>query len=351
MDPVERRLLERAWFPVARVEDVARGAVHASILGTDLVVYRAGEVTTVADASCPHRGAALWMGAVGAGGLECPYHGWRFEPGTGRCVHVPSLPPGSRTPRAALGVHPVREAYGHVWSCLDRPLGPPPEMLGLSDGWQLAYGEPADVGCGMRQLTENFRDLAHFPFVHHRTMGPGVRRVVEPYAVRRDGWRLTWTSSVDLGGTALEGRSAVAGRQTVEYHVEVPMFAYAYTSFPEGGRRLVAQFTTPIAVDGLRVRQFWVVGVDEVVAAGHGVSLTEMCDYERRIFEEDHPIVENQRPLEAPLATATQAHTRADRFSLAYRRLYAELLATLGKEVADADDDANPHAVSAAEGR
>ena len=337
MDAVERRLLERTWFPVARTEDVADGVVRGNILGTELVVFRAGRKLTVADGYCPHRGAALWMGGVGEGGLECPYHGWRFEAGTGRCAHVPSLPPGSRPPRAALRVHPAREAYGHVWSCLDRPLGSFPEMEGLTGAWQLAYGTPADLRCGMRQLTENFRDVAHFPFVHGATMGPEVRRVVEPYAVRRDGWLLRWTSSVDLGGTALNGSSAVAGRQTVAYHVLLPMFAYAYTSFPDGGRRLVAQFTTPIAADGLRVRQFWVVGIDDVVAASHGVSLAEMRDYERRIFEEDHPVVENQWPVEAPLTTATQAHTRADRFSLAYRRLYAELLSTVAKEDAHAD--------------
>src|SRR5262249_52737160 len=93
MDQVEYQLLRRVWFPVARIEDVTDGLVQGNILGPELVVYRVGGVATVAEAYCPHRGMPLWMGKLEDGNLECPYHGWQFEPGTARCVHVPSLPP------------------------------------------------------------------------------------------------------------------------------------------------------------------------------------------------------------------------------------------------------------------
>jgi len=39
MDDLERQLLSRTWFPLARVADVERGPVAAAILGTELVVY------------------------------------------------------------------------------------------------------------------------------------------------------------------------------------------------------------------------------------------------------------------------------------------------------------------------
>lgn len=329
MDDVEYRLLRRTWFPVARIEDVAEGVVAASILGSELVVYRARGTTTVAAGHCPHRGAALGMGSVVDDGLQCPYHGWRFEPGTGRCVHVPSLASGLPPAGVALWTYPVREAYGHVWTCLEDPYLPFPELLDFTpDEWHLAYGIPQEVSCGMRQLTENFRDVSHFPFVHADSMGPHVKRVVEPYTVRCRRWQLEWTLSLDLGGTALGGSTALATRQSLVYRLSLPMCAYAYVSFPAGGRRLVAQFATPVTADGLRVRQFWVVGIDETVAHDHGTSLAEMWEYERRIFEEDHPIVENQWPKEAPLDSRSQAHTSADRFSIAYRREYVKLLAS-----------------------
>jgi hypothetical protein len=50
-----------------------------------------------------------------------------------------------------------------------------------------------------------------------------------------------------------------------------------------------------------RVRQFWVVGINDEISGLNGVSLEEMWEYEQRIFGEDYPIVENQWPAEAPL--------------------------------------------------
>lgn len=327
MNEVECLLLRHLWFPVARVADVAQGPVAARILDTELVVYLAGGRSRVASARCPHRGMAMWLGKVRDGLLECPYHGWLFESGTGACVRVPSLPPGGAVPRAALPVYPAREAYGHVWSCLADPYLELPELPGYGgNGWQYGFGVPTDLSCGLRSITENFRDMAHFPFVHAESMGPRVRHEVDAYEVRRSGWTLDWVLSTDLGGTALSGNQALASRQTLTYTVTLPMTACVNTSFPGGERRMVAQFVTPIAADGSRVRHFWVVGIDDSVGAGHGISIDEMWDYERQIFEEDFPIVENQWPSEAPLDLHSQVHTRADRFSIVYRRTYSDLL-------------------------
>nr|WP_239064119.1 MULTISPECIES: Rieske 2Fe-2S domain-containing protein [unclassified Streptomyces] len=318
--------MRHLWVPVARVEDVRReGVVRARILDTELVVYGVDGVITVADAACPHRGAALWEGRVEDGALECPYHGWLFAPETGHCTLIPSLPPRTRLPAVSLRTHPALELYGHVWTSLDEPYLPPPEINGYSpETWDLACGNPADLSCGMRQLTENFRDTAHFPFVHQKSMGPDVQRVVPPYEVERRDWQLSWSLTTDLGGTALDGHGDLANDQTITYSLAMPMTASALTVFPDGSRRLVAQFAVPIATDGLTVRQFWVVGVEK--DATHGVSLPEMWEYERLIFEEDFHIVENQHPKEAPLTGNTQAHTRADRYSLAYRRAYVDML-------------------------
>lgn len=333
MDEIEYELLRRSWFPVARIEDLACGVVAGNILGTELVVYQANGRTTVADGRCPHRGMALWLGGMRDDCLECPYHGWQFESGSGRCVEIPALPPGQRPTGIGLTTYPVREAYGHVWSCLDDPYLPFPEIVDYGGpGWQYGFGEPHDLACGMRQLTENFRDMAHFPFVHTATMGPHVRREVDPYEIRRNEWDLEWALTTEMGGTALNGNDALANRQTLTYRLSLPMAAYVYTRFPDRSMRFVAQFATPVSRDGTRVRQFWIVGIDETIAGLHGVSLPEMWEYERQIFEEDYPIVENQWPPEAPLDARSQAHTRSDRYSIAFRRTYGELLEKFGAE-------------------
>lgn len=333
MHEVEYEFLRRTWFPVATLADVDRGVVGGNVLGEELVVYRTGGRVTVAQGRCPHRGMALWLGQVRDGCLECPYHGWLFAPDDGRCVRVPALPAGSRPATGHLRTYPVREAYGHVWTCLDEPYLPFPTLLGYgADGWRYGFGEPTDLACGMRQLTENFRDMAHFPFVHAESMGPHVRREVDPYEVHRHGWELEWTFTTDLGGTAFDGNTEVAARQTLTYRVSPPMVVYSRTSFPNGGSRLTCQLAVPINRDGTRVRQFWVVGIDEALEGPAGVTLERMWEYERQIFVEDQPIVQNQWPVEAPLDVHSQVHTRSDKYSIVYRRTYLELL---GKFAAD----------------
>ncbi|MFD4748841.1 Rieske 2Fe-2S domain-containing protein [Streptomyces rubiginosohelvolus] len=337
VDPVEHQLLRHTWFPIARSEDVTDRPVQANILGTKLVVYRVGDTLTVARAACPHRGMDLSMGELRDGGIQCPYHGWIFAAGSGACTHVPSLPAGSSPVRTELRTYRCVEAYGHVWSCLEEPYLPLPALADAETSqWRFAYGEPNDLNCGIRQLTENFRDMGHFAFVHQGTMGPDVRREVDSYQVHREGWDLEWELTTDLGGSALDGNQSLGTRQTLTYHLSLPMFAWIRTAFPDGGRRLVAQFATPISEDGLRVREFWVVGIDDIVAETHGVSIEEMWEYETAIFAEDFPVVENQEPREAPLDVHGQAHAPADKYSIAYRRTYVELLERFAEETRQA---------------
>src|SRR5262245_19835087 len=128
VDEIEYQLLRRAWFPVARVDDLDNGVAAGNILGTALVIYRVADTVTVADGWCPHRGMALWLGRVADGGLECPYHGWLFAPTSGRCLRIPSLPDPTEEHRYQLRTYPARTAYGLVWTCLDEPFLPFPEL-------------------------------------------------------------------------------------------------------------------------------------------------------------------------------------------------------------------------------
>ncbi len=348
MNEVEYRFLRSQWFPIARSQDVVEGQpVRSRILDVDLVVFRSDGKVTVAGNWCPHRGMDLSMGKVVGSELECAYHGWRFRASDGRCSLIPSLEPGSHPGTGRLPVYRALEQYGHVWSCLDEPSAPAPSIPDLDEsaGWQVHYGTPHDLHCGIRQLTENFRDMSHFPFVHFVSMGPNVARVVAPYTVERKGRDLIWTLPTDLGGTALGGKEAVATRQLMTYHLTLPTFSRIRTEFPQGGKRYTVQIGTPIDRDGEHSRQFWFVAIDPIVADTHGVSIHEMWEYERQIFEEDWPIVENQMPRETPLDLKAQAHTRADKFSVKYRQVYSELM---GAFSAPSSNGARPKASSRA---
>lgn len=104
----------------------------------------------------------------------------------------------------------------------------------------------------MRLLTENFRDKAHFPYVHADSMGH-VDKVVEPYRILRDGWQLGWSSSLASEGVSADLAEELSHQ--LDYRITLPVFASICVSSPSGGRRLVAQVATPVSADGLRVRQ------------------------------------------------------------------------------------------------
>jgi phenylpropionate dioxygenase-like ring-hydroxylating dioxygenase large terminal subunit len=336
MDAAERALVERLWFPVARSEDVAGGRpVAARLLETDLVVFRTDAGLAVAEDRCPHRGAALSLGHVVGAELECGYHGWRFRPDDGRCTHVPSLP-GGAPPRTGLALCRVAERYGFVWCCLGKPVVDLPVVQPLEAGaWQIAVGPIHDLHCGYRQLTENFSDTSHFPFVHHGSMGPNVQREVPRYQVEREGWTLRWTIPTDLGGTAFGGNDDLAAKQTLTYNVVLPSVAFVHTTFPDGGQRITLQFAAPLG-DGDWCRQLWLVAIDPIAARHPEGTLADQYRYEKQIFEEDWPVIETQRPHEAPLDGGEQAHTRADHFSLVYRKAYVELMALASSSVSPA---------------
>ena len=77
------------WYPVLGSRELGRKPVAKTRFGRRLVFWRDGEgrAACVED-RCAHRGAALSLGRVSDGAIECPFHGFRFAP-DGACVRVP----------------------------------------------------------------------------------------------------------------------------------------------------------------------------------------------------------------------------------------------------------------------
>ena len=117
------------WYVIARSKDVRSAPIARKLNGRALAVFRDDHGRArVLDAVCPHRGAHLGYGKVEAGGLVCPYHGWRFD-GTGRCTHIPSNSPGSRVPPGfQTECFPVVEQQGLIWTTVGTPVGQPPRF-------------------------------------------------------------------------------------------------------------------------------------------------------------------------------------------------------------------------------
>ncbi len=342
----EQEMLAHMWFPVARVQDVGpERPVAATLLGRRLVVYRTARGVSVAEDRCPHRGARLSDGRMRGQTLECPYHGWRWD-GDGRCALVPSQP--GAHPAAVLSTVAASERFGLVWASLREPvadLPSIPETADVEGGWELRLGDPFDVRCGLRTITENFRDSSHFAFVHRDTFGD-VSPEVPAYSVRADRGRLAWEVLLTFGSAwSVDGAEArrrspryrfgetdgagagdgAAERALLHYRFELPALAYVYTEHDGGARRIICQVAAPLDTEGTRSRVFFFVAADAEFRGRQG-ELDKQVEIEARVFAEDVPVVEGLEPTEAPLDLQGQAHVRSDRYSIAYRRLYRELL-------------------------
>jgi phenylpropionate dioxygenase-like ring-hydroxylating dioxygenase large terminal subunit len=316
------RALRRCWQPVARVEDLKRGPQRAVLLGRGLAVFltESGGPAVVSD-RCPHRGASLSMGRVCGEALRCPYHGWEWS-GEGSCTRIPSLADQSQVPAGArVAAFPVREQWGLVWTALEEPLGEPPRLAWFdSEEWTWGHGTPFELPVGLGVMIENFRDVAHFAFVHEATLG-AVPEVVEPLAVRRDGLEVTmWREMPAVDGIAAGWGSL----PKMGYHVIAPNLASTRT-FSEMGERCLIHAAR--AISATESTHYWIQGLSGKAEEGR---LAEVIEFEERVYAEDRPIISAITPAELALDQEAEASTLSDRFTLAYRRAFAEFVRGAG---------------------
>jgi hypothetical protein len=79
---------------------------------------------------CPHRRVPLSLGRMKDGALQCGYHGWTFEGGTGKCISIPNLHDDEKVPeRYAVGTYAVEEQDGFVYVWVGAASSARPEAL------------------------------------------------------------------------------------------------------------------------------------------------------------------------------------------------------------------------------
>ncbi|MCV7422470.1 Rieske 2Fe-2S domain-containing protein [Mycobacterium yunnanensis] len=316
---VAEAAMRRSWFPVARIADLD-SPQRATLLGVKLVVYRnASGHVAVQSRRCPHRGGDLSIGEVLTTSIACPYHGWEFDSVAGNCSRVPSLEDQTRIPpKAGIATYPAVLKYGHVWTVLEDPITEMydlPEWRDVELEWLAA--DPIDSPVGVGVTVENFRDVAHFPFVHQVSMGPSPE-VVEPLLVHRDGLH-TWMDRPLNAGT---GEWANDGNCMMRYHCVAPGLASITYDYEKLGRRVVAGFPSPMSYDHVTI--YWAVA-NEV--GYRGESLQECLRIEEMVYLEDAPIVEDLDPREIPWDNEVHEFSvPSDKFTLNYRRCFHELM-------------------------
>jgi phenylpropionate dioxygenase-like ring-hydroxylating dioxygenase large terminal subunit len=164
--------LPNGWFAVAWSRDLAEGDVQRlRYFDRELALFRGRSGRPyVLDAYCPHLGAHLAEGGrVVAESLRCPFHGWRYDGESGRCVEIPYCE--RVPPQARVGPWEVQERNHmiFVWRHAEgaAPSWEVPVVPELSDP---AWSEPRrlelEVPVHMQDMHENNLDPVHFQFVH-----------------------------------------------------------------------------------------------------------------------------------------------------------------------------------------
>src|SRR5579863_7224410 len=170
---VERaKPLREMWYYAMPSAALKTGALEPRLYLGEPVVFgrnQTGAAFALRDL-CPHRGMPLHHGRFADGTVQCPYHGWRFEP-SGRCAAIPALPESHPhdVGRICVKSYPVRELQGNVWVFFgDDPDGAPSIPV-LPD---IAADHVPNLTYSIRVETRpddalyNLVDPTHNPFIH-----------------------------------------------------------------------------------------------------------------------------------------------------------------------------------------
>lgn len=320
--PVEHR----HWHPVALSTAVAAAPLAVQLLDQPLVLWRdaAGTVQAWAD-RCPHRGAALSLGCVRDGQLECPYHGWQFAPG-GHAVVIPALPGFVPPAGHRATVHACTERFGMVWVRLaaasDAGEAAPPAFAAEDEPrLRKVNCGPYDVATSAPRIVENFLDMAHFGFVHAHWLGDRGHTAVPPYSVQ-----VTPTGLLATQCLAWQPRSSVHAETgaMVEYSYDVVgPYTAVLTKVPDQAsvaladfRESIALFICPLTPESSRV--WFRLAMNDFDSTDETLQA-----FQHTIFTQDQPVLESQRPKRLPISEAApvqELHCAADRSAVAYRR-------------------------------
>lgn len=320
----------RRWFhPVCRVTDLAVGTLtKVRLLGQDWAVGRVGgELVGMID-RCPHRWAPLSAGVVVDDVVQCGYHGYRFDR-SGACVGIPSIGLGAKVPPTARVdvAHSVVERYGLVWMAIEEPT------LDVIDVPE--WGNPAFVvaplpdqvwSAGAAQMVDNFLDLAHFPFTHLGTFGDPDDTEVPPYGVERDGWGFvcdyrhsTKVLSDSMGADDFD----TAERRSI-WFFEAPFSIRLRVEYlAEDVVLTILFFHQPVDAGTTKLYCF---DLRDDIADGR-TTAEETVAFQVAVAMEDKAMLERITDKWTPLDLTAEVHTRADKITVEYRRVLAELVA------------------------
>ncbi len=318
--------LRNHWYAIATDVEISNGVIGRRLLGERLVLYKdsAGNVIAAPD-RCPHREAPLSAGMVEDGVLVCCYHGWSFGD-DGKCVSIPSADPGFPIPKSGhLSRYRVEVRYGLVWVCLGDPAAEIPSISQDADESFRRINNPVDVWqVSATRMTDNFLDIAHFPFVHTGTFGNRQRTQVEKIDLRDlshgfHGYEYSVIADnpPSAGITSGQDSSGVNRKMTTGFYL--PFTVRSTIEYDTGLEHIILLLTTPI--DDVNAYFTFVIWRND----DFRVSSEDTVFFDRMIGEEDRVMLE-KIPGVLPFDHGALASTQSDKPSTAWRLQLIQML-------------------------
>jgi phenylpropionate dioxygenase-like ring-hydroxylating dioxygenase large terminal subunit len=317
------------WYPIAYSEEIGTSPYQARLLDSPYVVWRPeiGEAPRAAIDQCPHRAGRLSQGWVDGGFLVCPYHGWQYDRG-GACVAIPAQDPGVPiSARARLDCVAAAERYGMVWLRVGEERVGIPVLEELEDpGYTLIHELKEVWSASAPRMIDNALDVSHVSFVHRATVGDPENPRMSDFSVTRDGerirFRVDYTSKVQGRQVANVGMAGVVTRSTDAELVQPFLFRGALM-YENGLRHVLFKACTP--VDDRTTLFFQFIGRND---APPPERWPDIIAVDRAVQAEDRRLLEAIDP-DFPLDITAEVHTKADRMTVEYRRVLADVASGL----------------------
>ena len=321
------------WYAVLSSGQAKPGRpLGVTRLGEKLVFWRdrQGQVHTLRD-FCPHRGVALSSGKVVGDQIQCPFHGFEYDP-SGRCTFLPAIGSSMSIPKQfqAQG-YPLYEAHGFIFLYWGSPQGelPTPRFFDNLDE-TFSYAEAIDPWrAHYSRVIENQLDVAHLPFVHYNSIGRGGRTVV-------DGPLLEWVNDnkfkVFVFNRQDDGSPPLSPRQLDssghEFHLEF-IFPNLWQNYISRDVRVVAAFVPVDEEHSLLYLRFYQRFMRLPLLSS---LLTRLAmPFNLYVAHQDRVVVETQVPKRSDLSIGEKL-IQADQPIIAYRRRRAELIEQVAEQ-------------------
>lgn len=315
------KAMRKTWQPVCLSRNLGEGTIFEyTLLDEDIVIVKTKDDLFVARDLCPHRGAKLGLGKIKNGSLTCAYHGWEFNT-KGKCQRIPSIAGDHPViKQACLTIYEVQERYGMVWVRLDKSGDIPlPEIPEFENDWTYLLPDQVPTGCGFRREIDNYLDMSHFAFAHAKSLGVAAQEIIEDIDISFfDGG-----FQMDAPFPRLDGpeTSKLANAHLRQQKIYLPNFTTIRQSFEDGDERVLVHIPSPNSM--YHCTLFWALAISP---GFDGPPPEDQIEFAIGVYNEDIGMMENQRPLEAPLGMEDGIIVPADRLPMTFKRSFRKFV-------------------------